>query len=122
MYRLSFTIILMAGSVLLAGCVQPLAVEPNSVGNRPPEIVNFVVEGESIKVGQESRLTVDATDPDGDHLIYEWFVLLGDIRGDGPVVFYSAAFCCVGINRITVKVKDSRGAYVEQSVLINVSP
>jgi Bacterial Ig domain len=122
MFRLFFTAISIASILLLTGCVKPLAVEPNLVGNRPPEIVNIRVEGESIRVGQEARLTVEATDPDGDHLTYEWFVLLGDIRGDGSVVFYSAAFCCVGINKVTVTVKDSRGASIEQSVLINVNP
>jgi len=122
MLRILTTTLFIASFLFLIGCVQPLPVETNLAGNSPPEILNFTVEGESIRVGQQSRLTVEATDPEGDHLTYEWFVLLGDIRGDGSVVFYSAAFCCVGINKVTVTVKDSRGAFTEQSVLINVSP
>jgi len=108
--------------LLLNSCVQPLAPEENTGNNNPPEINSFISERLVIRVGQTSELWVEATDPDGDALTYEWFVLLGDIIGDGSNVLYSAAYCCAGINKITVTVKDSRGASVSKNIDINVDP
>ena len=108
--------------LVLNSCVQPLSPEEGSTGNNPPEINSFISERLVIRVGQTSELWVEATDPDGDALTYQWFVLLGDIIGDGSNVFYSAAYCCAGINKITVTVKDSKGASVSKSLDINVDP
>jgi len=119
------TILLFAFSILLIllnSCVQPLSPEEGTGDNNPPEINSFVSERLVIRVGQTSELWVEATDPDGDALTYEWFVLLGDIIGDGSNVLYSAAYCCAGVNKITVTVKDSRGASVSKSLDINVDP
>lgn len=108
--------------ILLSSCVQPLVPEEGGGNNNPPEINSFISERLVIRVGQTSELWVEATDPDGDVLTYQWFVLLGDIIGDGSNVFYSAAYCCAGINKITVTVKDSKGASVTKSLDINVDP
>ena len=108
--------------ILLNSCVQPLSPEGSTGNNNPPEINSFISERVVIRVGQTSELSVEASDPDGDQLTYEWFVLLGDIIGNGPNVLYSAAYCCAGVNKITVTVKDSRGASVSKSVDINVDP
>ena len=41
---------------------------------------------------------------------YNWKVGLGDIVGQGEVVRYSAAPCCVGVNQITVIVSNAGGS------------
>jgi len=119
-----YKIILVLGIILFfaAGCVQPLEPEEGAGNNAPPVINSFISNKSAVAVGQTASLNVEAFDPNGDKLSYEWYVLLGDIIGDGPKVLYSAAYCCAGVNKITVTVKDSKGASASKSLNINVYP
>jgi len=117
-----YNIILVLTIILFiaAGCVQPLEPEGGGGNNAPPVINSFFSDKSAVAVGNTAVLTVEASDPNGDKLSYEWFVLLGDIIGDGPQVLYSAAYCCAGVNKITVTVKDSKGASIKKSLKISV--
>lgn len=111
-----------AGFLLLFGCVQPEANEINSAGNTPPKINSIVIDPVYITVGQTTTITVSADDSDGDQLNYEWNASIGDIIGEGAKVRYSAAFCCVGSNRVNISVNDGRGGEVEGFIDIFVNP
>lgn len=122
MVRLTFIISFLILSFLFSSCVQPVEPEEGSGNNNPPVIYSFTAEQLALSVGQTTALKVEASDPNGDKLTYNWYVLLGDIIGDGPKVLYSAAYCCAGINQITVTVKDSKGASASKSLNIFVNP
>ncbi|MBU2584259.1 MAG: hypothetical protein KKH32_02895 [Bacteroidetes bacterium] len=109
-------------AVLFAGCVEPLTSEGASGDNNPPIINSLISDKLVIRVGETAKLTVDATDAEGDALTYSWFALLGDIIGNGSTVRYSASYCCAGINDITVTVKDSRGASASKTITLYVNP
>ncbi|MBI4546538.1 MAG: PKD domain-containing protein [Ignavibacteriae bacterium] len=102
------------------GCVQPQPTEQNmapSVQN--PVITSVTATPSIVQVGQNCRVTCNAYDPGGDSLSYKWRVDLGDIVGRGATVYYSAAYCCAGTNRITVTVSNTGGSatgYVDVEV------
>lgn len=121
MIKTTFTLCVGLILLLVSSCVQPLEPEDGFGNNKPPVITNFTAEQLAVSVGQTTALEVQAFDPEGDRLTYKWYVLLGDIIGDGPNVLYSAAYCCAGVNQITVTVKDSKGASVSRSLDILVN-
>lgn len=122
MNRFVFYINVLIFAFVIFSCVQPIEPENGLGNNNPPEIHSFSSEQLSVSVGQATVLKVEASDPNGDELTYKWYVLLGDIIGDGPNVLYSAAYCCIGTNKITVTVKDSKGASISKSIDIFVRP
>lgn len=115
-------LILFVISLFAAGCAEPLSPNGSTGNNSPPKINSLVAEQQSLKVGQSTKITVDASDQDGGQLTYSWYVTLGDIIGSGTSVLYSAAYCCSGINNIRVTVKDSKGATAIKEIKIYVTP
>lgn len=103
-------------------CVQPESAIVSSDGNQSPVIKSISVDPLNIRVGTSATIAVDAVDPDGDAVSYSWSTPLGDIIGSGALVKYTAAYCCVGINSITVVVEDTRGAKISKSVNIEIIP
>ncbi len=104
------------------GCVQPESTVSPQGGNNSPVIENVLVDPGFINVGTTATIKVNASDPDGDQLNYGWSTALGDIIGSGAEVRYTAAFCCVGSNIITVTVSDTKGAKVSKDILIDINP
>jgi hypothetical protein len=104
------------------GCVQPESAVASLEGNQSPVIKSILVDPLYIKVGSTAFITVDAADPDGDAISYSWSAPLGDIIGSGAKVRYSAAYCCVGINSVTVIIEDTRGAKVSETFNIEIVP
>ena len=113
---------LLLTAIILFGCAHPNPTESNSSGNSAPEINSITMDPVFITVGTTAKITIDATDPEGDPITYSWTVALGDIIGSGAEVRYTAAFCCVGTNTIHLEVKDSKGAGVKKSIEIVVNP
>ncbi|MGQ9643622.1 MAG: Ig-like domain-containing protein [Ignavibacterium sp.] len=109
-------------SFYLIGCVQPESVISTNNGNNPPIIENILVDPLSITVGTAAVIKVTARDPDGDQLKYDWASPLGDIIGSGPEVRYTAAFCCVGVNVISVTVSDIKNAKTSKEIFIEILP
>jgi hypothetical protein len=122
-FKHNLTGLLMAAILILNyGCVQPEEINSSSAGNSAPEIINVFVDPLFIKVGDTAVITVIAEDPDGDKLSYEWASAIGDIIGSGASVRYSAAYCCVGTNTVTVSVSDFKGAKVSRGINIEINP
>lgn len=107
--------------ILFLGCVQPVSTVSPLGDNNAPIIEVINVDPPLISVGTTAKIKVIANDPDGDQLKYSWSTVLGDIIGSGSEVRYSAAFCCVGSNTITVVVTDARGASITQDIRIEIN-
>jgi hypothetical protein len=118
--QLSTSIFLIA--VIISGCIQPDSTISSSEGNNSPVIDDVYVNPVFITVGTTANIEVTATDPDGDQLTYSWSTALGDIIGSGANVRYTAAYCCVGSNIITVTVSDVKGAKVSEDITIEINP
>lgn len=121
MKKIFFASILLA-AVIFSGCVQPDSNITSSEGNNSPVIENIYVDPVFITVGTTATIEVTASDPDGDQLNYAWSSALGDIIGSGANVRYSAAYCCVGSNTVTVTVSDVKGAKVSEDIRIEINP
>ncbi len=117
--KLSISIILLS---MLAGCIQPQPTEQTGGTAQPPIITSVTAEPNVIPVGQSSTITCNAEELTGDQLSYRWKVNLGDIVGQGRQVRYSAAYCCVGVNQITVIVSNSRGGSATGTAEVSVVP
>ncbi|MGA1872891.1 MAG: metallophosphoesterase [Thermoplasmatota archaeon] len=66
-------------------------LEPEEpVENDPPVIVSIHVEDELIGTGERTEITVDAFDPDGDDLEYEYEAADGTVIGEGSSVIFEA--------------------------------
>lgn len=99
------------------GLVQ--APVPTPVPNRPP-ILSCAIESEQVILGQYTRITAEASDPDGDTITYSWQTTGCKLVGSGSEVKFYAEDCPPGRYTITVTVQDSRGATAVCSVMANV--
>ena len=104
------------------GCVQPESTVSSNGSNNSPVIESVLVDPGFINVGTTAKIKVNANDADGDQLKFGWSTALGDIIGSGAEVRYTAAFCCVGANIITVTVSDTKGAKASKDILIEINP
>lgn len=109
-------------TIIVSSCVQPESNIISSAGNNSPVIDEVYVSPAFITVGTTATIEVTASDPDGDQLEYSWSTALGDIIGSGANVRYSAAYCCVGSNIVTVTVSDVKGAKVSEDIRIEINP
>ncbi|MGH7456241.1 MAG: Ig-like domain-containing protein [bacterium] len=112
--------IFVAMALLLSACVQPDVTGSASGPNSNPAIRNLTADPPRSRAGEIITLSTEAEDPDGDELSYEWFMTAGDIYGEGPVVRYVATYCCLGINSVTVTVKDGRGGTATKTIDVEV--
>lgn len=107
-------------ALLLSACVQPEMAGFASGPNSNPIIKSLTADPPKGFVGRIVTLTVEAEDPDGDELSYQWFMTAGDVYGEGPVVSYVVTYCCVGINSVTVTVTDGRGGRASRVIDVEV--
>jgi len=93
--------------------------------NRPPTISSLTADADWTLPSGSLQIVCNATDPDGDELIYEWSADGGDILGTGAVVNWSAPQA-VGAYNVTVVVKDGYGGedarFVHLSVDLGTPP
>jgi hypothetical protein len=120
--KYTFFLFFLLIAVILVSCVQPESNIVSSSGNNSPVIEDVYVSPVFITVGTTANIEVTASDPDGDLLTYSWSTALGDIIGGGANVRYTAAYCCVGSNIITVTVSDVKGAKVSEDIRIEINP
>lgn len=104
---------------VLVGCVQP---HPTEATASDPIIRKLTADPPVIQIGASSTVTVEAEDPFGGPLSYQWTASAGDIIGQGESVRYTASFCCTGSNRVKVTVKNNRGGSTSQSIDVYVNP
>jgi len=112
--------ILFVVPIIFVACVQPESLTGSTGGNNAPVIESVSLDPPMVSVGDFAIIKVLAYDPDGDQLKYSWFTVLGDIIGSGSEVRYSAAYCCVGTNTVTVTVTDSQGEKVSKDISVEI--
>lgn len=91
--------------------------------NRPPQITNITVNPNPVDEYENCTINVTASDPDGDHLNYNWYATGGSIKGSGSTVIYRPfeIFQQQVENNISVIVSDAHGEVAESSINITVT-
>ncbi len=87
--------------------------------NRPPVITTFTIEDRTLGVGETTKISVVAFDPDDDPLDYEYDTITGTIQGTGPEVTYVAP-TTPGTDTVSVIVTDQRGASARSEMIISI--
>jgi hypothetical protein len=89
------------------------------LANHRPVITSLAAEPERVLPRGSCQIVCNATDPDGDELIYGWSAGGGGITGEGATVTWTAPNSAGSYN-VTVIVIDGRGGEVTKKVTIEV--
>jgi len=87
--------------------------------NHRPAITGLAAQAERILPRGSCEIVCNATDPDGDRLMYGWSANRGTITGEGSTVTWTAPDS-VGSYNITVIVADTHGGAVADDVTVTV--
>ena len=89
-------------------------------GNSPPIITNMTAAQTSIKAGEETKISVTATDSENEPLVYTWSANRGSVPGGNPghIIVYTAP-TQPGTDTITVFVSDGHST-VEKHIQIAI--
>jgi len=99
-----------------------IQVLPPPVRNSPPTITSLIANPLSVPVGGQSTSSVQASDPDGDPLTYNWSATCGTLSGQtGPGDKTWTAPNAPGTCTVSVTVTDPSGASAGKSVSIEVT-
>ena len=113
--------------LLMTGCEPPGPrppddPEPEPPWNSPPSIRRLTANPTSVQPGGTSRVTVEASDPDGDRLRYSWRATGGSVSpSSGRSSVTWTAPQAPGTYRVTVTVRDNQGGRRSKSVNITVT-
>jgi hypothetical protein len=91
------------------------------LANRPPVIAGLEPCSERVLPRGTCEIVCNATDPEGDELIYGWSASGGTITGEGATVTWTAP-ASRGSYNVTVVVTDGRGGGATDYVTIEVRP
>jgi len=94
-----------------------MEVTINVLESLPPVINEIVAEPSIVETGGESSITCDASDPEGEDLIYNWSAETGTINGNGETVNWTAPDE-VGLYNIRCRVEDENGLEDSDSVAV----
>jgi len=89
------------------------------IANNAPVIGGMYAECDNLFTGRSYEIVVEASDPDGDELDYEWAVSKGEMSGEGSRVIWTAP-AQAGAYGIGVKVTDSRGGEASTNLSLNL--
>ena len=100
--------------------------KPRRQRNRPPTINSFTSSSRTLNIcpfnqlfdKPEVNLNVNATDPDGDALQYEYFTTEGSISGKGKSVIWDLNKVLRGPHEVRVTVTDGKGGKVEAALTV----
>jgi hypothetical protein len=90
------------------------------LANHRPVITNLAAEPDSVVPQGSCQIVCNATDPDGDELIYEWSANGGGITGEGATVTWTAP-TSAGFYNVKVIVTDGHGGSAPCELDIYVS-
>lgn len=89
------------------------------LSNHKPTILSIILNPPEIERLQTTEVTCNATDADGDSLVYIWSAAFGRFAGSGSKVFWRAPDS-VGYFYLRCRVDDLQGGSVEDSVAVTV--
>jgi outer membrane protein OmpA-like peptidoglycan-associated protein len=90
--------------------------------NAPPVCRAVTADRTEVIVGESVSLTADASDPDGDVLVYTWTATGGRVVGSGATVTFDTTGLTPGTYTVTAQVDDGFGHVVDCAVTITVQP
>ena len=102
-----------------ASCSADIRVESRPI--HPPTIV-CSANPSSVFAGERSRITCNASSPDGYPLTYTWRANAGRITGNGPTGDYDTIGLSPGTYIITTRVDDTHGGAADASTPVEVKP
>ncbi|MFO7947919.1 MAG: cadherin-like domain-containing protein [Armatimonadota bacterium] len=88
--------------------------------NHPPEITAAEADPDAVWPGDETRLTCEGTDEDGDTLSFRWDASSGTLTEDGNTATWQAPDT-TGQCEITCEVSDGRGGTAEATITVVVA-
>ncbi len=89
------------------------------LANHRPTITSLRAQPDIVSPSRSCQIVCNATDADGDELVYEWSAGAGEITGQGAEVTWTAPGS-TGPCNVTVKVTDGRGGEVTKQLTITV--
>lgn len=93
---------------------------PTPSGNQPPVVGSLTAEATTLIPQESTKITCDASDPDGDELTYTWTATGGDISAIENVANWRAPDFA-GEFVISVTVDDDEGGMVAKSLTLIVT-
>jgi hypothetical protein len=84
-------------------------IASSTTQNQNPIISSLTATPSSVKIGETSTITCNASDPDGDNLTYTWTMTGGSISGSGSTVTWTAP-STAGTYTVTCNVSDGKGS------------
>ena len=123
-------------TVVALASLAAAAAQTHESGNRPPtvklnasaNVVTWAVTSEDGKPvpacpasNSRLRLLADASDPDGDRLLYTYLTIGGILSGDGGNTTLDLTGVAPGVYKVTVTVDDSRGGTASDTTSVEVS-
>jgi hypothetical protein len=120
-FVIAFALLLMLTPLLACGggAAPPPSTPPPS-GNQAPVINVLAAEKPTLTPNAETKVTCDATDPDGDELTYTWSASAGTITETYKTFIFWKAPGFVGDFQVSVTVDDGKGGTVSRSCTISV--
>jgi hypothetical protein len=116
---IAFALLLMLTPLI--ACTPPEeAPPPPPTGNQSPVINSITAKAPIIIPNAETQITCDASDPDGDPLIYTWTASGGTITKTYQTYIFWKAPDFDGDFEINVTVEDGQGGTAEGSYTMNV--
>jgi hypothetical protein len=92
---------------------------PVELTNKQP-VIQLISAPQKVAPSSNNRISCEASDADGDTLVYAWNADEGTIYGSGDTVTWIAP-AAAGAYKISATVSDSRGGISEGSIYISVS-
>ena len=116
---IALALLLMLTPLLACGGTEE-APPPPPGGNQPP-VINSLTAGSPIIIpNAETRITCDATDPNGDELTYTWTTTAGTITETYKTFVFWKAPDFVGEFEVSVTVDDGNGGTASRSCSVTV--
>ncbi len=100
-----------------ATCAADIKIEPKP--NHPPTI-SCAAERSPILVGEHTKITSTASDPDNDPLTYSYRTTGGQVTGSGATADFDASGVQAGSYKVTCMADDGRGGTADASTTVDV--
>jgi len=117
---IAFALLLILAPLLACAPTEEAPPPPPPGGNQPPVISSLTPEAPTIIPNGETKITCNATDPDGDELTYTWTATAGTITETYKTFVFWKAPDFSGEFEVSVTVDDGNGGTASTSCTITV--
>lgn len=117
---IAFALLLMLTPLIACGGTAAPPPPAPPTGNQPPVINSLSAESPTLAPNGETKITCDASDPNGDELTYTWTASAGTITETYQTFIFWKAPGFVGDFEVSVTVDDGNGGTASRSCTITV--